>query len=167
MIAIYPGSFDPATMGHVDIIDRAAKITDRLIVAVLANPSKNSLFSIEERVLQLKEITAHMPMVEVRHFDGLLVNFAKEVGSKVIIRGLRAMTDFEYEFQMALTNRELNPDLETLLIPTSSKYLFLSSSAVKQVAIFGGNYDKMVPPAVKRDLELKLKLRQSQEGSNI
>jgi len=165
MIAVYPGSFDPTTMGHIDIINRAANITDKLIVAVLANPSKDSLFSVEERVLQLKEITADMPMVEVRHFDGLLVNFAKEVGSKVIIRGLRAMTDFEYEFQMALTNRELNPELETLLIPTSSKYLFLSSSGVKQVAMFGGNYDKMVPPAVKRDLELKL--RQNQEGSKI
>jgi len=165
MIAVYPGSFDPTTMGHIDIIDRASKITDRLIVAVLANPSKNPLFTVEERVSQLKEITGHMPMVEIRHFEGLLVNFAKEVGSKVIIRGLRAMTDFEYEFQMALTNREMNSDLETLLIPTSAKYLFLSSSGVKQVAMFGGNYDKMVPPEVKRDLERKL--RQNQEGSNI
>jgi len=165
MIAVYPGSFDPATMGHVDIIERASKIADKLIVAVLANPDKNSLFTVEERVAQLKEITADMPMVEVWHFEGLLVNFAKEMGSKVIIRGLRAMTDFEYEFQMALTNRELNSDLETLLIPTSSKFLFLSSSVVKQVAMFGGDYDKMVPPAVRRSLERKL--RQNQEGSNI
>ena len=164
MIAVYPGSFDPATMGHIDIISRASKITDKLIVAVLANPSKNPLFTAQERVLQLREITNHMPMVEVRHFEGLLVNFAKEVGSTVIIRGLRAMTDFEYEFQMALTNRELNSDLETLLIPTSAKYLFLSSSVVKQVAVFGGNYDNMVPPEVKRDLERKF--RQDQEGSN-
>jgi len=165
MIAVYPGSFDPTTMGHIDIINRAAKITDKLYVAVLDNPSKSSLFTAEERVAQLKEITKHMPMIEVRHFDGLLVNFAKEVGSKIIIRGLRAMTDFEYEFQMALTNRELNSELETLLIPTSAKYLFLSSSVVKQVAMFGGNYDKMVPPEVKRDLERKLGA--NQEGSNI
>jgi len=165
MTAVYPGSFDPATMGHIDIINRASKIADKLIVAVLDNPMKSSLFTVEERVSQLKEITGHMPMVEVRHFEGLLVNFAKEVNSKVIIRGLRAMTDFEYEFQMALTNRELSSDLETLLIPTSSKYLFISSSGVKQVAMFGGDYDKMVPPAVKRDLQRKF-LR-NQEGSNV
>ena len=165
MIAVYPGSFDPATMGHVDIINRASKIADKLIVAVLANPDKNALFTVEERVAQLEEITAHMPKVEVRHFSGLLVNFAKDMKSNVIIRGLRAMTDFEYEFQMSLTNRELNSDLETLLIPTSAKFLFLSSSSVKQVAMFGGNYDKMVPTAVKRDLERKL--RQVQEGSSI
>jgi len=156
MIAVYPGSFDPTTMGHIDIINRASKIADKLIVAVLANPSKDPLFTVEERVSQLKEVTRDMPMVEIRHFEGLLVNFANEVGSKVIIRGLRAITDFEYEFQMALTNRELNSQLETLLIPTSAKYLFLSSSVVKQVAVFGGNYDKMVPAAVKRDLERKL-----------
>ena len=165
MIAVYPGSFDPTTMGHIDIIERASKITEKLIVAVLDNPSKNSLFTVDERIAQLKEITGGMPGVEVRHFEGLLVNFAKEAGSKVVIRGLRAMTDFEYEFQMALTNRELNSDLETLLIPTSAKYLFLSSSGVKQVAMFGGNYDKMVPPAVKRDLERKF--GRKPRGGNI
>ena len=156
MIAVYPGSFDPTTMGHIDIINRASKIADKLIVAVLANPSKSSLFSAAERVAQLEEITCEMPSVSVMHFEGLLVNFAKEVGSRVVIRGLRATTDFDYEFQMALTNREMNPELETLLIPTSAKYLFLSSSVVKQVAMFGGLYDKMVPPVVKRDLEAKL-----------
>jgi len=157
MIAVYPGSFDPATLGHVDIIKRASKIADKLIVAVLANPSKNSLFSVEERVCHLKEITKGMRAVEVTSFEGLLVDFAKEAHSKIVIRGLRAMTDFEYEFQMALTNRELNADLETLLIPTSVKYLFLSSSVVKEVAMFGGNYDNMVPAIVKEGLEQKLK----------
>jgi len=156
MIAVYPGSFDPTTMGHIDIINRASNIADALIVAVLANPSKSALFTTDERVNQLKEITADMPKVQVTHFEGLLVNFAKEVGSRVIIRGLRAITDFDYEFQMALTNREMNSELETLLIPTSAKCLFLSSSVVKQIAMFGGNYDKMVPPVIKRDLERKL-----------
>ena len=152
MVAVYPGSFDPATMGHVDIINRAAKIADRLVVAILDNPAKSSFFSVEERILHLKEITADMASVEVFSFNGLLVDFAREIGCSVVIRGLRAMTDFEYEFQMALTNRELNADLETLLIPTSSKYLFLSSSGVKQVAMFGGDYDKMVPLPVRRGL---------------
>lgn len=156
MIAVYPGSFDPATMGHLDIINRASKIADKLIVAVLANPSKNAFFTTEERVAQLIEITSEMPKVSVTHFEGLLVTFAKEVGSKVVIRGLRATTDFDYEFQMALTNREMNAELETLLIPTSAKYLFLSSSVVKQIAMLGGNYDNMVPPKIKRDLEFKL-----------
>ena len=157
MTAVYPGSFDPATMGHLDIIKRASNIADKLIVAVLANPSKSALFTTEERVAQLREITDGMPKVHVMHFEGLLVNFAKEVGSRVVIRGLRATTDFDYEFQMALTNREMNEELETLFVPTSAKYLFLSSSVVKQIAMFSGDYDKMVPPAIKRDLERKLR----------
>ncbi|MDL2248826.1 pantetheine-phosphate adenylyltransferase [Tyzzerella sp. OttesenSCG-928-J15] len=152
MIAVYPGSFDPATMGHVDIIQRASKIADKLIVAVLANPSKHSLFTVEERVVHLKEITKDMPTVEVTHFEGLLIDFAANVGSNVIIRGLRAMTDFEYEFQMALTNRALNSDVETLLIPTSGKYQYLSSSVVKEIAMFHGNYAQLVPDIVKYSL---------------
>jgi len=155
MIAVYPGSFDPATLGHVDIIDRASKIADKLIVAVLANPMKNPIFTVEERVNQLKEITKHMPGVEVTSFTGLLVDFAHQVDSNVIIRGLRALTDFEYEFQMALTNRELDAGLETLLIPTSIQYQFLSSSVVKEIATFGGDYSRMVPPVIKEEIELK------------
>ena len=159
MIAVYPGSFDPATLGHVDIIERASKIADKLIVAVLANPSKNSIFTVEERLSQLKDITKDMPGVEVTHFNGLLVDFARKVNSRVIIRGLRAMTDFEYEFQMALANRELDPQLETLLIPTSIHYQFLSSSVVKEIATFGGNYDKMVPPVIREEIERKFSSR--------
>ena len=155
MIAVYPGSFDPATLGHVDIIERASKIADKLIVAVLANPSKNSIFTVEERLSHLREITKHMPGVEVTHFNGLLVDFARKVNSRVIIRGLRALTDFEYEFQMALANRELDSEVETLLIPTSIQYQFLSSSVVKEIATFGGNYDKMVPPVIKEEIERK------------
>jgi len=155
MIAVYPGSFDPATMGHVDIIERASKIADKLIVAVLANPSKNSIFTVEERISQLREITKDMPHVEVTHFNGLLVDFARKVNSRVIIRGLRALTDFEYEFQMALANRELDSELETLLIPTSIQYQFLSSSVVKEIATFSDNYDKMVPPVIKEEIERK------------
>ena len=155
MIAVYPGSFDPATLGHVDIIERASKIADKLIVAVLANPSKNSIFTVEERINHLREITKDMHTVEVTSFNGLLVDFARKINSKVIIRGLRAVTDFEYEFQMALTNRELDSELETLLIPTSVHYQFLSSSVVKEIATFGGNYDKMVSPVIKEEIERK------------
>jgi pantetheine-phosphate adenylyltransferase len=155
MIAVYPGSFDPATMGHVDIIRRAAKVTDRLIVAVLGNPSKTPVFSVEERVEHLKEITKDMPTVLTASFTGLLVDYVKEIKADVIIRGLRALTDFEYEFQMALTNRELNRDVETLLIPTSVHYQFLSSSVVKEVAMFGGEYKRMVPEVVLNALQEK------------
>lgn len=153
--AVYPGSFDPTTNGHLDIIERASKFVDRLIVGVLENPSKNPLFAIDDRVEQLKELTAHLPNVEVISFKGLLIEFAKSVDAKLIIRGLRAVTDFEYEFQMALTNRQLDEELETLFISTSTQFLFLSSSMVKEVAMFGGSVQGMVPDIIRKALEKK------------
>lgn len=157
MIAIYPGSFDPATYGHLDIIKRAALIADKLIVGILDNPVKNPLFTAEEKKRHLLEITKDIKNVEIESFTGLLVDFAKKKEAKIVIRGLRALTDFEYEFQMALTNRELENKVETLFLPTSKEYLFLSSSVVKEVARFHGNYDKMVPEIVRLDLEKKFK----------
>ena len=130
--AIYPGSFDPVTNGHLDIIKRAAKLVDVLVVSVLENPHKSSsLFTVEERIKQLKKVTKDIKNVEVSSFGGLLVDYAKQIDAQVVIRGLRAVTDFESEFQMALTNRSLMPELETLFIPTSVEYLYLSSSTLK------------------------------------
>lgn len=158
MIAVYPGSFDPTTYGHVDIIKRASKFSDTLIVAVLNNPNKKSLFTVDERVRHLESITKDMSGIKIESFSGLLVDFAKKCDAKLIIRGLRALTDFEYEFQMALTNRELNHDIETLFIPTSTQYLFISSSVVKEIAKFNGDFYKMVPDIVTRDLKIKYNL---------
>lgn len=160
MIAVYPGSFDPMTLGHLDIIKRASKFTDKLIVAVLANSSKNSAFTIEERLEQLKTVTQDMENVEIISFKGLLIDFARENDAKLIIRGLRAVTDFEYEFQMALANRSLLPDTETLFISTSTQYLYLSSSIVKEIAKYGGNIDGMVPPEIKSQIVSKLRAKE-------
>lgn len=159
--AVYPGSFDPTTYGHLDIIERASKFVDKLIVGVLENPSKNSLFTVEQRVSQLKEITKHIDNVEVMSFKGLLIDFAKTVNAKLVIRGLRAVTDFEYEFQMALTNRTLDEEIETLFISTSTQFLFLSSSMVKEVAMYGGCIDGLVPDLIKNDLEDKYNNRRT------
>jgi pantetheine-phosphate adenylyltransferase len=153
--AVYPGSFDPPTNGHLDIIRRASKLVDKLIVGVLVNPSKVSLFTVEERIEQIREITRDLPNVEVMSFSGLLVDFVKSVGSNIIIRGLRSGTDFENEFQMALINRTMVNDIETLFITTSTNYLSVSSSTVKEIASFGGNVEKMVPPQIKLALEKK------------
>jgi pantetheine-phosphate adenylyltransferase len=153
--AIYPGSFDPTTNGHMDIIRRAAEFVDRLVVGVLENPSKTPVFSTAERMAQLKELTADMPNVEVMTFSGLTVDFARSIGATLIIRGLRAVTDFEYEFQMALTNRNLANEVETLFIPTSAHCLYLSSSMVKEIAMFGGNIDDKVPALIKSALQDK------------
>lgn len=144
-IAIYPGSFDPITNGHLDIIDRGSKIYDKLIVAVLVNVDKKCLFSIDERVELIKRVTKDLDNVEVLSFEGLLVDFAKLHNSKVILKGLRTMSDFEYEFQMALMNSKLNPDIETVFMMTSSAYSYVSSSSVKQVAKFGGSINGLVP----------------------
>lgn len=138
-IAIYPGSFDPATNGHLDIIERSSRLFDKLIVGVLDNPSKKSLFKINERIEMLHEITQHLPNIEIDYFNGLTVEYAREKEASVIIRGLRAMSDFEYEFQMALTNSKLAPEIEMMFLMTSSKYSFLSSSMVKEIAMFGKN----------------------------
>lgn len=146
--AIYPGSFDPVTRGHLDIIERAAKTTDKLIVAVLNNGAKNSLFSVEERVKMLEEETKDIPNVEIRSFNGLLVEFAAQCDANVIIRGLRAITDFEYELQMAQTNRVLNHNIDTLFLTADLKYSYVSSSTVKEVARFGGDISSFVTPNI-------------------
>lgn len=151
-IAIYPGSFDPITNGHLDIITRGAKIYDKLIVAVLVNVDKKCLFTIEERVELIKRVTKNLDNVEVLSFDGLLVDFAKIHGSKVILKGLRTMSDFEYEFQMALMNSKLNSEVETVFMMTSSAYSYVSSSSVKQVAKFGGSIKGLVPDELISDI---------------
>ena len=143
--AIYPGSFDPLTLGHVDIIERSARIVDELVVGVLNNSAKNSLFSLEERVSMIKEMTEHLPNVTVASFDGLLVDYMKEIDATIIVRGLRAVTDFGYELQIAQTNHVENPDVETIFLTTSLQYSYLSSTIVKEFASYGGDISKFVP----------------------
>ena len=148
-IALYPGSFDPVTNGHIDIIERASKISDKLYVAVLMNSSKSPLFSVENRVNMLMEVTKHIENVEVVAFSGLLVDFAKQINAKIIIRGLRAITDFEYELQIAQTNKKLSDgELDTLFLTTSLEYAYLSSTTVKEVAYFNGDITGFVPAAI-------------------
>lgn len=156
-ISIYPGSFDPITNGHIDIIERASKISDKLIVSVLNNVEKKSLFTVDERVQMIKESTKHFQNVEVDSFDGLLVDYAKSKNANIIIRGLRAVTDFEYELQLAQTNRELYNKVETLFLLTSIQYSYLSSSIVKQVAAENGDISKFVPDFVVNMLKVKYK----------
>lgn len=146
--AIYPGSFDPITNGHLDIITRGSKLFDKLIVGVLVNIDKKGLFTIDERVDLIKKVTAHLPNVEVISFNGLLVDLAKKHDARIILKGLRAVSDFEYEFQMALMNSQLDSDIETLFMMTSAEYSYLSSSSVKQVAKFGGNIRGLVPDEI-------------------
>ena len=146
--AIYPGSFDPVTNGHLDIIERACKVFDHLTVAVLGNPRKVPLFKMEERVSMLKMIVKRFPNVEVACYDGLLVDYAAKINAKIIIKGLRAVSDFEIEFQMALANRNLNCNVETMFLMTNNVYSFISSSIVKEVASYGGNVSDMVPKEV-------------------
>lgn len=143
--AIYPGSFDPVTNGHVDIILRSSKIVDKLIVGVLNNSAKKSLFSVEERVSMLKELTKDLPNVEVTSFDGLLVDYMREINASIIVRGLRAVTDFEYELQIAQTNHIENTDIETIFLTTNLQYSYLSSTIVKEFASYGGDISKFVP----------------------
>lgn len=155
--AIYAGTFDPMTMGHLDVVERAAHIFPELVVAVAAVTGKSTLFSQKERVEMVKKSVAGMPNVTVKSFDGLLVEYARAQGAGVLIRGLRAFSDFEYEFQMALTNRRLAPDIETLFLMPKQDYSFLSSTNVKQVASLGGNVTEFVPAAVAKALARKLK----------
>lgn len=143
--AIYPGSFDPVTNGHVDIILRSSKIVDKLIVGVLNNSAKKSLFSVEERVSMLKELTKDLPNVEVTSFDGLLVDYMRKIDASIIVRGLRAVTDFEYELQIAQTNHIENTDIETIFLTTNLQYSYLSSTIVKEFASYGGDISKFVP----------------------
>ncbi len=143
--AIYPGSFDPLTLGHLDIIERSSRLVDELIVAVLINSAKNSLFSINERVSMIKEAICDIPNVSVESFDGLTVDFARERDANMIVRGLRAVTDFEYELQIAQTNHIMNTEVDTIFLTTSLKYSYLSSTIVKEVASYGGDISKFVP----------------------
>ena len=143
--AIYPGSFDPVTFGHLDMIERSAKIVDELVVGVLNNSAKNSLFSVEERVSMIEEMVADFPNVKVASFDGLLVDFMKGIDATIIIRGLRAVTDFEYEIQIAQSNHVQNPDVETIFLTTNLQYSYLSSTIVKEFASYGGDISKFVP----------------------
>lgn len=154
---IYPGSFDPITNGHLDIIHRGAKICDKLIVSVLNNPNKKSLFTVEERVKMIKESTKQYENVEVDSFSGLLINYAEEQKADAIIKGLRAVSDFEYEFQMALMNKKLSESVETIFLMTSSNNSYLSSSLLKEVAKFGGCIEGLVPETVKEAVYKKLK----------
>ena len=147
-IAVYPGSFDPPTLGHLDVIERAARLFDRLVVGVGRNSSKRPLLVVEHRCEALERATAHLPNVEVRSFDGLLVDFASGVGAIAIVRGLRATGDFEYEYQMTLVNRRLRHEVETVFLMTAPEYGYLSSSIVREVALLGGDYAGMVPPGV-------------------
>lgn len=153
-IGIYPGSFDPVTRGHEDLIRRSLAFVDRIIVAVAVNVAKQPLFTLEERVALLRE-TVGLPEVEVRAFDGLLVEFARSVGATVIVRGLRAVSDFEYEFQMALMNRTLDPKLETVFLVPAFDLTYLSSSLVREVARFGGDVSQLVQPTVQQALRKK------------
>ena len=146
--AVYPGSFDPFTNGHLDIAQRSALIFDELIVAVLVNEEKKSMFSMEERVAMASEATRHIPNVKVRSFDGLLVDFMRSEQSRVILRGVRALTDFEYEFQLAQMNKQLAPEIETFFVVTDAKYAYLSSRGVKDVFHWGGMIQEFVPPGV-------------------
>ena len=158
-ISIYPGSFDPITYGHIDIIERASKISDKLIVAVLNNPEKKSLFSVNDRVDMIKDAIKPFENVEVDSFEGLLVDFAKNKNANIIIRGLRAVTDFEYELQLAQTNRELYSKVDTVFLVTSIQYSYLSSSIVKQVAKENGDIQKFVTPYVANKLKKNVALQ--------
>ena len=154
--AIYPGSFDPLTLGHLDMIERSAKIVDELVIGVLNNSAKNSLFSLDERVSMIKEMTDSMPNVTVTSFNGLLVDYMREIDATIIVRGLRAVTDFEYELQMSQTNQKLDPNIETMFLTTSIEYSYLSSTTVREIAAFGGDLTQFVPEAVALELEKKM-----------
>lgn len=151
-IAICPGSFDPITRGHIDILERTSKLFDKVYTVVVVNPSKQATFSTDERVSMIKRVTTHIPNVEVESFNGLIAEYAKQKNADTLVKGLRAVTDFEYEFQQALTNKKLNPRLETLFMVTNQEYMYLSSTIVRQIADFGGDITEFVPPEIKDEL---------------
>ena len=159
-IAVYPGSFDPMTNGHLDIIKRAAKTFDKVYVAILTNSAKKPCFSLKQRIDWLTRATAELGNVEVDSFSGLLVNYANQIGASIIIKGLRAVSDFEYEFQMALTNRALSPNIETMFLMTNGKYSYLSSSIVKEIAKLGGSLNGLVPDFMIEEIYEKIKKNQ-------
>jgi len=150
--ALYPGTFDPPTNGHVDLIQRGSKLFEHLTVAILINPVKNPLFTVEERVEMLKEATASLPNVSIATFDGLMVEFARKQGASAVLRGIRAISDYEYEFQMALMNRRLAPEIETVFLQPAGRYSFISSRMLKEVFSFGGDVTGLVPPNVLKRL---------------
>ena len=154
--AVYPGSFDPVTMGHLDIVERTSQIFDKVIIGVLNNRAKSPLFSVEERVNMLKEVTADLPNVEVQSFAGLLIDFVRKNEAQIIVRGLRAITDFEYELQMAQTNRVMAPEVDTLFLTTNLRYSYLCSSIVKEIAAGGGDISAFVHPYVAERMRMKL-----------
>lgn len=156
-IAICPGSFDPVTFGHMDIITRAASLFDKVIVTVMPNAAKSPLFTLEERMDLLQRVTAGLPRVEVDCYDGLLAEYARRRQAAVIVKGLRALSDFEYEFQMALTNRKLNAEVETVFLTTRAEHMYLSSSLVKQVASLGGDISEFVPAEILPDILNKIR----------
>ena len=156
--ALYPGSFDPVTVGHVDILSRAAKVFDKLVVAVYDTPSKNLLFSTDEREQLMKDACSHLPNVEVQRFSGLVVRYAMDIGASVIVRGLRSGSDFEYEFDMAFMNRRLEPQVDLVCFMTSQDYMFVSASLLKEVAKLGGDITEMVPPNVAQAVYSKFEL---------
>ena len=158
-IAICPGSFDPITLGHLDIIQRAALMFDKVIVAVLVNPGKNPSFTAEERLGMIRRVIVDIPNVEAECFDGLLAEYARLRNANTIVKGLRAVTDFEYEFQMALINRKLNPETDTVFLTTSSQHMYLSSSMVKSIAQFGGDISDFVPECICREISERLSYR--------
>lgn len=162
--AIYPGTFDPITYGHLDIIERAVGIFDRVIVSLGRNPEKNPLFSLDERLEMIRESVAHIKGVEVDTFTGLAVRHAQEAGAEALIRGLRAVTDFEYEFQMALVNRRLAPEIITVFLMPNEKYTYLNSTIVREVASLGGDVGRFVPPVVEKRLRGLYSETQAKEG---
>lgn len=153
--ALYPGTFDPITKGHTDLVERAAKRFDELVIAVALSPKKNPLFTLEERVALAQKVTQHLPNVSVVGFSTLLAHFAKEQGAHMFLRGLRAVSDFEYEFQLANMNRQLIPEVENIFLTPSEKYSFISSTLVREIAILGGDITKFVHPAVAEALEAR------------
>jgi pantetheine-phosphate adenylyltransferase len=156
LVAIYPGSFDPITNGHLDLIARGSRVIERLVVAVLRNESKQALFSVEERLEIVREVVRPFANVDVESFDGLLVDYAASRGANLILRGIRAISDYEYELQMALMNRRLRPDLETAFLMAGEGYSYLSSHLVKEVASLGGDISGLVPPTVEARLKARL-----------
>lgn len=155
--AVYPGSFDPVTNGHIDIIERASGMFDELVVGVLNNNAKTVMFSAEERVKMITEVTSHLKNVRVTSFDGLAVDFAHMENAKILVRGLRAVTDFEYELQLAQTNRVISPDVDTVFLTTNLKYSYLSSSVVKEIASYRGDISQFVDPRVEEKIRGKIK----------
>lgn len=155
-LALFPASFDPVTNGHLDLIQRAHAVFDELVVAVARNVAKQGTFAVEERIEMLQSAVGHLPGIRITAFDGLLVDYARHIGAHVLLRGLRAVSDFEYEFEMALMNRHLYPEIETLFMMTSQKYFYVSSSRLKELVRFGANVSEFVPPVVALKLKEKL-----------